>query len=118
LSGFFTNNSRKRGAPQAQWPVIRSPSSEKRTAPIQETTSPNDADPPSKRLKRNPVEEAMPLAERMRPKSLDELIGHEDLVGENGVLRELILTDRVPSMILWAGPGVNSPRLQNLTIGG
>ena len=48
----------------------------------------------------------MPLAERMRPKSLEDLIGHEDLVGENGVLRDLILTDRVPSMILWAGPGV------------
>jgi len=45
----------------------------------------------------------------MRPKSLDELVGHEDLVGRNGVLRELILTDRVPSMILWAGPGVNQP---------
>ena len=52
----------------------------------------------------------MPLAERMRPKSLDELVGHEDLVGENGVLRELILSDRVPSMILWAGPGVKSSR--------
>ena len=49
----------------------------------------------------------MPLAERMRPKSLDDFVGHEDLVGENGVLRELILTDRVPSMILWAGPGVH-----------
>ena len=47
----------------------------------------------------------------MRPKSLDELVGHEDLIGQNGVLRELILTDRVPSMILWAGPGVNQPRL-------
>jgi len=45
----------------------------------------------------------------MRPKSLDELVGHEDLIGQNGVLRELILTDRVPSMILWAGPGVNQP---------
>ena len=29
----------------------------------------------------------MPLAERMRPRSLEDLIGHEDLVGENGVLR-------------------------------
>ena len=49
----------------------------------------------------------MPLAERMRPKSLEQLVGHEDLVGPKGVLRELILTDRVPSMILWAGPGVS-----------
>ena len=64
-------------------------------------------------MKRNAAEEAaMPLAERMRPKSLDDLIGHEDLVGAEGVLRELILTDRVPSMILWAGPGVIALRCQ------
>jgi putative ATPase len=49
----------------------------------------------------------MPLAERMRPKTLDEIVGHEDLFGENGVLRDLILSDRVPSMILWSGPGVS-----------
>ena len=66
----------------------------------------SDGPPPKKKAKRNPEDEVMPLAERMRPKSLAELIGHEDLVGENGVLRELIITDRVPSMILWAGPGV------------
>lgn len=46
----------------------------------------------------------------MRPKTLSELIGHEDLVGPQGVLRELILTDRVPSMILWAGPGVRTSK--------
>jgi putative ATPase len=67
--------------------------------------------PPTKKTRRNAAEEAaMPLAERMRPKTLEELIGHEDLVGKDGVLRELILTDRVPSMVLWAGPGVNASR--------
>lgn len=71
---------------------------------------PRSDDPhPPKKVKRNAAEEAMPLAERMRPKSLEELVGHEDLVGENGVLRDLILTDRVPSMILWAEPGVRVP---------
>lgn len=45
-----------------------------------------------------------PLAERMRPQSLDDVAGQE-LVGANGVLRNLIVTDRVPSMILWGGPG-------------
>jgi putative ATPase len=64
------------------------------------------------------MEEAMPLAERMRPKTLDELVGQDDLVGPNGVLRELILTDRVPSMILWAGPGVVHPFAHRLTLGG
>jgi putative ATPase len=45
-----------------------------------------------------------PLAERMRPTCLDEVAGQE-LVGPNGVLRGLIVTDRVPSMVLWGGPG-------------
>lgn len=45
-----------------------------------------------------------PLAERMRPQTLDDVAG-QDLVGPNGVLRNLIETDRVPSMILWGGPG-------------
>jgi hypothetical protein len=70
------------------------------------STAAPDVPPPAKKAKRNAAEDAMPLAERMRPKTLDELVGHEDLVGQNGVLRELILSDRVPSMILWAGPGV------------
>ena len=69
--------------------------------------------PVTKKAKRNPAEEAaMPLPPPMRPNTLDELIGHEDLVGSDGVLRELILTDRVPSMILWAGPGVGPFKLQ------
>lgn len=54
--------------------------------------------------KRSRTERAAPLAERMRPQSLDEVFGQE-LVGRNGVLRALIETDRVPSMILWGGSG-------------
>jgi putative ATPase len=45
-----------------------------------------------------------PLAERMRPDTLDDVFG-QDLVGPNGVLRSLIESDRVPSMILWGGSG-------------
>lgn len=113
MPGFFTNHSRKRGAPPAPWPVIQVPSATEQTA--EAILVSNNVSPPVKKVKRNAVEEAMPLAERMRPKSLDELVGHEDLVGENGVLRELILTDRVPSMILWAGPGVQ-PNNRKLTL--
>jgi putative ATPase len=57
-----------------------------------------------KRNKPNALQKAAPLAERMRPKSLDEVCGQE-LVGPNGVLRGLIESDRVPSMIMWGGPG-------------
>ena len=54
-----------------------------------------------------------PLAERMRPQSLDEVAGQE-LVGPDGVLRNLIVTDRVPSMILWGGPGTGKTTIARL----
>ncbi|KAL2441059.1 ATPase WRNIP1-like protein C26H5.02c [Exophiala dermatitidis] len=64
--------------------------------------------PPDKKLKPNKppnaFEKAAPLAERMRPKTLDEVCGQE-LVGPDGILRGLIEQDRVPSMILWGGAG-------------
>ena len=46
-----------------------------------------------------------PLAERLRPKSLDEVVGLEDLLGEKKFLRNAIETDRIPSMIFWGPPG-------------
>jgi putative ATPase len=52
----------------------------------------------------NPFQKELPLAARMRPQTLDEICGQE-LIGPNGVLRELIIQDRVPSMVLWGGPG-------------
>ncbi|TKA80675.1 hypothetical protein B0A49_01624 [Cryomyces minteri] len=56
---------------------------------------------------------AAPLAERMRPKALDEVCGQE-LVGPSGVLRGLIEQDRVPSMILWGGPGTGKTTIARL----
>ncbi len=55
-----------------------------------------------------------PLAERMRPRSLDEYIGQKHLVGENAVLRRTVESDRVPSMILWGPPGVGKTTLANI----
>jgi putative ATPase len=46
-----------------------------------------------------------PLAARMRPRTLDELLGQEHLVGPGRVLRRALESDRVPSMILWGPPG-------------
>ncbi|KAI1506449.1 ATPase [Biscogniauxia marginata] len=57
--------------------------------------------PVAKRTKTN---RAAPLAERMRPANFDDVFGQE-LVGPQGVLRSLIETDRVPSMILWGASG-------------
>jgi putative ATPase len=46
-----------------------------------------------------------PLAERLRPKSVEEVVGLEDLLGEKKFLRNAIETDRIPSMIFWGPPG-------------
>ncbi|MEO9473914.1 MAG: replication-associated recombination protein A [Cyclobacteriaceae bacterium] len=55
-----------------------------------------------------------PLAERMRPFSLDDLIGQEHLVGDKGVLRRSIQAGRVPSMILWGPPGTGKTTIANI----
>lgn len=55
-----------------------------------------------------------PLAERMRPKKLDDLIGQEHLTGPTGVIRKAIQTGNVPSMILWGPPGVGKTTIANI----
>jgi putative ATPase len=55
-----------------------------------------------------------PLAERMRPKTLDEYIGQKHLVGQGAILRQAIESGRIPSMILWGPPGVGKTTLANI----
>jgi putative ATPase len=55
-----------------------------------------------------------PLAERLRPKTLDEYIGQKHLVGEGSVLRRMIESGRVPSFILWGPPGVGKTTLAQI----
>ena len=55
-----------------------------------------------------------PLAERMRPKSLDDYLGQNHLVGENAVLRKAIETGNLPSMIFWGPPGVGKTTLAGI----
>jgi len=52
-----------------------------------------------------------PLAERMRPRSLDDYIGQKHLVGPNAVLRNAINSKNIPSMIFWGPPGVGKTTL-------
>ena len=55
-----------------------------------------------------------PLAERMRPKSLDDYIGQKHLVGEHAVLRKMIDSGHVSSFILWGPPGVGKTTLAQI----
>ena len=54
---------------------------------------------------------AQPLAERLRPRTLDEYIGQRHLVGEGAVLRRMIDSGRISSFILWGPPGVGKTTL-------
>ena len=55
-----------------------------------------------------------PLAERMRPRTLDEYIGQKHLVGEGAILRKMIDTGRISSFILWGPPGVGKTTLAQI----
>lgn len=55
-----------------------------------------------------------PLAERMRPRTLDDFVGQPHLTGEKGVLRKMLSNKSVPSLILWGPPGVGKTTLAQL----
>ena len=55
-----------------------------------------------------------PLAERLRPKGLEEFSGQEHLVGKNAVLRKVIESGNIPSFILWGPPGVGKTTLAGI----
>ena len=58
--------------------------------------------------------QSTPLAERLRPTSLDQYIGQEHLIGENAVLRRAIESGRIHSMIFWGPPGVGKTTLASI----
>ncbi len=55
-----------------------------------------------------------PLASRMRPRNLSEFVGQKHLLGENKILRKMIESDHVPSMIFWGPPGVGKTTLARI----
>jgi len=56
----------------------------------------------------------IPLAERLRPKILNELIGQEHLTGKGSILRKSLENQKIPSMILWGPPGVGKTTIANI----
>ncbi|MDB5199109.1 MAG: ATPase central domain protein [Chitinophagaceae bacterium] len=56
----------------------------------------------------------IPLAERLRPNTLNDLVGQEHLTGEGSILRTAIEQGKIPSMILWGPPGVGKTTIANI----
>jgi putative ATPase len=56
----------------------------------------------------------IPLAERLRPNTLDDLIGQQHLTGKGSILRNAIEQGKVPSIILWGPPGVGKTTIANI----
>ena len=71
-------------------------------------------DQPSLFASQDGDDESTPLAERLRPRVLDEVAGQGHLIGEGKVLRGMIANDKVPSMIFWGPPGVGKTTLANV----
>ena len=55
-----------------------------------------------------------PLASRLRPKNLDEFVGQQHLIGEGKVLRKLIESDKISSIIFWGNPGIGKTTLAQI----
>ena len=60
------------------------------------------------------MNQTVPLAERIRPQSLDELLGQEHLVGKGSILRTAIEHGKIPSMLFWGPPGTGKTTIANI----
>jgi len=96
-------------------PVIPSPGS-LRTDPGDLAKEPADGAPACASAAPGPQARA-PLADRMRPRTLDEIVGQDDLIGKGTLLRRAIESDSITSMILWGPPGSGKTSLARVIAG-
>jgi putative ATPase len=82
-----------------------------RKGPRPGTPPSDDADDPVEAALRERLAEQAPLAARMRPRTLDEMVGQAHLIGPGAPLRALIEADRLSSIILWGPPGTGKTTL-------
>jgi putative ATPase len=73
-----------------------------------------DDDPVPETGRPGPSDRPTPLADRMRPLTLDEVVGQEDLLGTGGPLRLLLEGDSLPSLLLWGPPGCGKTTVARL----
>src|SRR4029079_19341806 len=71
----------------------------------------DDPPPPKRAAEPEAVDPSAPLAERMRPRTLDDIVGQDTLLAPGRPLREAITHDRLRSIILWGPPGTGKTTL-------
>lgn len=84
----------------------KTPPQDEKSIPKESTTKENKQPPLPGPAAKTASLNVAPLAERARPQTLDDYVGQKHLVGPDGVLRQLVLSDRIPSMVLWGPSGV------------
>lgn len=70
----------------------------------------------NKRKQQTAIEKSIPLAEKMRPDSMDDYVGQEHVLAKNAILRKVLDQNDVPSMILWGPPGCGKVKKNKLKL--